>query len=416
MTTIAPSARAASLVPCLQELAPHSDFEGAFPDQELAVLLDNGLLSAPTPREFGGEGLGTTPGTTRDLLETLWHIGRGNLSVGRLLEGHVNALQLVSWFGSRSQQERLFADARAGLLFGVWNTQAGDGVRFERAGSNWQMRGAKTFCSGAPRVSRAVVTGDIVTGDGESAGWQMAVVPLDEVEVARDASFWQPLGMRASASFRVDFSGALLQPDALLGEPNDYYEQPAFSGGATRFCAVQLGGAASLLEHTRACLRAGERAGDPFQQARVGRMAARVQSGWQWLESAAGVWEAREANAAQTVAFAAMMRLATEEICLEVLAMAEQSVGARGLLRPCPIERIGRDLRLYLKQPHLDEIPLRVGRWALESNAPAHQLWTIANSTAPGQTPAQASRQAPGQTERPLTSGAASTRAQGCGS
>lgn len=401
-------ARAASIVACLAQNAPHSDFEGAFPDQELAVLRDNGLLSAPIPREFGGEGLGTENGTTRDLLETLWHIGRGNLSVGRLYEGHVNALQLVSWFGSPSQQERLFADARAGLLFGVWNTQATGGVRFERAGAGWEMRGAKTFCSGAPRVARAVVT-----GDREGAGWQMAVVPLDEVEVARDASFWQPLGMRASASFRVDFSGAALSSDSLLGEPDDYYQQPAFSGGAVRFCAVQLGGAASLLEETRACLRAWGRGGDPFQQARVGQMAARVQGGWQWLESAANAWEAR-GDAAQTVAFAAMMRVATEEICLEVLEMAEQSVGARGLLRPCPIERIGRDLRLYLKQPHLDEIPLRVGKWALESNAPAHQLWTPHGSSGKA-LPAEAPGQGEGRFETPGAPIVAPAPSQGCG-
>jgi hypothetical protein len=30
---------------------------------------------------------------------------------------------------------------------------------------------------------------------------------------------------------------------------------------------------------------------------------------------------------------------------------------------------------MYLKQPHLDEIPVRVGKFALESDSPAHELW-----------------------------------------
>ncbi len=368
-------ARAAQLVPCFAQNAANVDVEGACPDQELAALNENGLLGASVPREFGGAGLGTDDGSTLALLQTLWHIGRGNLSVGRLFEGHVNALQLVSWFGSKSQKERLFADALSGHLFGVWNTQAGNGVSFGREQNGWKMSGSKTFCSGAPRVSRPVVTGEL-------NGWQMAVVPMERVEVAFDSSWWRPLGMRASASFATDFSGAILGDEDLLGDANDYYAQPAFSGGAIRFCAVQLGGAASLFENVRAFLNETNRTEDLFGRARIGQMAAKVQSGWQWLQSASEMWEAR-ADAAQMVAFAAMMRVATEEICNATLEMAERSVGARGLMRPGAIERISRDLTMYLKQPHLDEIPVRVGKFALESNAPAHELWASDGSSSP---------------------------------
>ena len=39
------------------------------------------------------------------LLRVLPGIGRGNLSVGRIYEGHVNALLLISWFGTPSQRK-----------------------------------------------------------------------------------------------------------------------------------------------------------------------------------------------------------------------------------------------------------------------------------------------------------------------
>lgn len=364
--------RAAQLAPCFAQNAHKIDVEGAFPDDEIASLREAGLLGASVPRSFSGSGLGTDEGGTEALLQTLWHVGRGNLSVGRLFEGHVNALQLVGWFGTESQKARLFADALGGQLFGVWNTQAGEGIRFEKQDEGWEMRGSKTFCSGAMRVSRPIVTGELGSGDG---GWQMAVVPMERVEVETDPSWWQPLGMRASASFATDFSGARLGDEDLLGKVGDYYEQPAFSGGAVRFCAVQLGGAAALFEATREFLNGVGRSEDPFARARVGQMAAKVQSGWQWLRSAGEAWE-NKGDAAQMVAFAAMMRVATEEICNSVLEMAERSVGARGLLRPSAVERLSRDLTMYLKQPHLDEIPVRVGKFALESEAPAHELWS----------------------------------------
>lgn len=373
----------AQLVPCFAQNAPQIDSEGTFPTEEFAAIKEANLLSAPLP-PYVGAGLGTASGSTLALLQTLWHVGCGNLSVGRLYEGHVNALQLVHWFGDDDQKQRLFADARAGHIFGVWNTQAGNGIRFEPNENGCTMQGAKTFCSGAGHVSRPIVTGE----RADNGDWQMAVVPIDEKPVTFDASWWKPMGMRASASFQTDFSGVQLRNDDLLGNGGDYYQQPAFSGGAIRFCAVQLGGAASLLEATRDFLVQVGREEDPFQRARVGQMAAKVQSGWQWLQSAAQMWESRD-NAAQMVAFAAMMRVATEEICNAVLEMAEKSVGARGLMRPSPIERISRDLTMYLKQPHLDEIPVRVGKWVLESEAPAHELWTAVAPTPTENTNAQ---------------------------
>ena len=360
-------ARAAALAPCLLENAAAIDREGAFPIQEFRWLHEAGLLNAEIAKA-----------STLELLRTLWHVGRGNLAVGRLYEGHVNALQLVDWFGSEPQKSRYFAEANDGQLFAVWNTQAGNGIHFDADGERWRMRGAKTFCSGAGHVTRPVVTGEAPDG------WRMCVVPTERAKLEIDQSWWQPMGMRASASFAVDFSGTTLQSDEMLGAAGDYYGQPAFSGGAIRFCAVQLGGAAGIVEQTRRFLREVGRAGDAFQRARVGRMTMKVQSGWQWLADAARMWDALGANplaceaatAARMVAFAAMMRLATEEICLEVIALCGQSVGARGLMRSEPFERQLRDLTIYLKQPHLDEIAGRAGSFALNSQARADELWS----------------------------------------
>ncbi len=362
---------AARVSDCLFQNAAKIDFEGAFPTQEFAWLRDAGLLAAPIPTQFGGAGiggvgLGTAPHSTGALLKVLWHIGRGNLAVGRLFEGHVNALQLVNWFGSETQKQRWFADAQAGHIFAVWNTQAGDGISFAEAERRVEMRGAKTFCSGAGHVSRPIVTGELW-----GKGWQMAVVPMDEIEVEIDKSWWQPLGMRASGSFKVDFTGATskigaaLKSDDFLGNAGDYYQQPYFSGGAIRFCAVQLGGAAALFDETRRFLHRTRRADDAFQQMRVGQMAAKIESGSLWLERAGEVWDSKP-ESGQMVAFAAMMRVATEEICTQILELCAKSVGARGFLRPEPFERMVRDLTHYLKQPHLDEIPGRVGKFVLQ--------------------------------------------------
>lgn len=347
------------------------DFEGAFPADEFGWLHEAGLLTAPLRPDLGGVGVGVLPGTTPDLLTLLRHVGRGNLAVGRLYEGHVNALLLLQTFGTPAQQEAWAADARAGRQFSVWNTQAEDGVHVHALPSGkFQLQGAKTFASGAQHVARP-----LITGADDGGGWQMVIVPTERVQPAlTDSSFWQPLGMRATASVHMDFSGIEVGAEDLLGQPGDYYTQPAFGGGGIRFMAVQVGGAAAVLDQTRQFLRETGRTGDLFQRERVGKMASLVETGNLWLRGAGEITDRPGMDADTVVQYAHMARAVIENICLDVLRLSERCIGARGLLRPHPFERIHRDLTLYLRQPGSDAALVEAGRFVLETQA-SHDLW-----------------------------------------
>ena len=376
-----PADRARDLVPALRVDAAETDREGGFPVHSIALLHGAGLLAAPLPVGRGGESLGDASKGVA-LLDTLAAIGRGNLVVGRLFEGHVNALQLIERYGSDAQRARAADDAHQGLLFGVWNTEAADGVTLVRQGDGHVLAGSKTFASGLGHVARAIVTAGI--DDGAARGPQMLILALDERPAREDRSFWKPMGMRASASFRAGFDGRRVGRDELLGAVGDYYRQPAFGGGAIRFAAVQLGGAEAIFDETRRFLRALGRTDDPFQRARVGEMAWRIESGRLWLP-AAGVHAAIalsgpvdvDADAsARTLAYANMMRSAIEDVCRRVIELAERSVGARGLLRPEPFERMHRDLAHYLRQPAPDAALADAGRHVLGDLRCADSLWS----------------------------------------
>ncbi|WP_044014337.1 acyl-CoA dehydrogenase [Hymenobacter sp. APR13] len=373
-TAPAPEAAAAALAPRLLAQAPASDQPGGFPIQEFGWLREAGLLRAPLPASLGGTGL-AEPTQTLPLLRVLRHIGWGNLAVGRVYEGHVNALQLMQRFGRPGQVAAWAADAAAGHLFGVWNTEAHDGVKLEPLpDGRYRLRGSKTFASGAGHVTRPLLTAGLPDG-----GWQMLILPADTQQPALDASFWRPLGMRASASFRADFTGLEIGPEDLLGEPGSYYQQPAFSGGAIRFAAVQLGGAEAVFDETRRFLQQLGRTDDPYQRQRLGEMSVLIESGNLWLRGAAdhATRPTAEADPEATVAYANMMRTAVEEICLRVLQLAERCVGARGLLQPEPFERLHRDLTHYLRQPAPDAAQADAGRFVLSRPEPAYQLWNV---------------------------------------
>ena len=332
---------------------------------EFSWLGEAGFLSVPMPREMGGKAWGIEAGTWRHLLRLLKIIGRGNLSVGRIYEGHVNALQLIFQWGHPAQIEAAAEDVKNGCLFGVWNTEArSDGLALTEVGfgnRRFQLSGAKTFASGASILQRVFANATL------SGGWQMCLVPLDQVKVERDADSWQPLGMRATESIRVNFDAVELDGTALVGEPGDYHREPWFSGGAIRFAAVQLGGAEAVAEASRRFLQQESRTEDPHQAIRAGEIAALLETGNLWLGGAALRAEAAAAFPEELVAYAGLMRRTIERIGMEVIEHAVRSSGARALLRPNPLERLVRDLTMYLRQPVPDLILERAGKFTLKS-------------------------------------------------
>jgi alkylation response protein AidB-like acyl-CoA dehydrogenase len=367
--------------------AAEIDHNGAFPAKEFELIAKTGLLAAPLQPEFGGLGLGIDADVTCELLMLLKRIGCGNLAVGRIYEGHVNALQLIQTFGTRAQIEAYASDARdRHKIFGVWNAEAEDGVKISAlTDGRYRLSGSKTFCSGSGFVERPFVNGAF--GDQP---WQMCVIPMEEVATVSDPSWWQPSGMRATASYKVDFSGVTVDERSLIGKPGDYFRQPWLTTGVIRFAAVQLGGAESLFDATRQYLQSLNRTNDPHQQERLGRMAIAIESGNLWLRSAASLVEAyapifggspdltiAQANgqADKLVAYANMVRTTIEQICMDVMQLCERSVGTRGLLPPHPMERIIRDLTLYLRQPVFDAALTQAGQYVLSQPDPASSLW-----------------------------------------
>ena len=350
--------------------AAGQDHDGGFPAEDVADLARLGLLAAPVPRAEGGAGLGEEPGAA-DLAAVLRRVGSGSLALGRVYEGHVNPLQLVARFGSPAQREALFADARAGHLFGVWNTEPGQGgLSLAEAPGGYRLAGCKTFASGAGRVTRALVTARTEPG----AAPLMLVVPLDP-GTRHDLSDWRAHGMRASATGTVDFSGLRIGPDAILGGPDDYHRQPHFSGGAWRFAAIQLGGIDAVLEAWRAHLSATRRGADPHQLARLGEGALAAETASLWVLRAAAIVAADAFEPERIVAYVNLARLAVERASLEVLQLAQRSVGLQGFLRDHPLERLSRDLATYLRHPAPDRALAGAAEHVLGAGADAGDLW-----------------------------------------
>lgn len=342
------------------------DEDGAYPAADVHALHELGLLTAVLPVKWGGAGL-----SGLSLSEILRSIGSGSLPLGRLFEGHVNALELVLRYGNQQPIELVAEEARAGKLFGVWNTDDLNGLRLmRRHGRSW-LEGRKILASGAGHVERPLVTAT------DEDGRRLMVLPNLSGPGRADLSRWTAQGMRASATGSVDFTGVEVQPIEIVGGEGDYERQPWFSGGAWRFAAVHLGGMERLFDLLRRHLQETNRGRDPHQAARLAEAAMAIETGRLWVARAATIVRGPLGSRApeQLVAYVNLARLAVEAAALELMQLVQRSVGLQAFLRPNPIERISRDLATYLRQPGPDRALTDAAAWILAQPVGTQDLW-----------------------------------------
>jgi len=342
------------------------DAQGGFPTRAMARLRRIGLLAAPLPEALGGRGL-CEPDRVDALRALLTEVGRDDLAVGRLYEGHVNALALVLRYAEPAVAGRLARDAAQGHLFGVWNTEPAEGgLVLDGAGG---LHGAKSYASGAGFVTRPLVTARLADGR------RLMLVMRLEPGARADLSAWRAHGMRASATGTVDFSGLGLRDGEVIGAPDDYGRQPFFFAGAWRFLAVQLGGIEAVIETHRAHLSATDRAEDPHQQARFGQAMVAAETSRLLVARAARIAAAEAGSPERVIAYVNLARTAVEQAGLDVIALAQRSIGLAGFLESHPLERRMRDLATYLRQPAPDFALTGMAAHALAALEPLHALW-----------------------------------------
>ena len=335
-------------------------------DRDLARDVDElrwaGWLGAVLPERAGGSALGQGTRSLPALVRALRALGRANLSVARLFEGHVNAAKLVALYGNGAANAAMRKAVASGALMGVWGAEGDPALRMNADGT---LSGTKRFASGLGLVDLAVVS------LADERGIRLLLCRTDDPE-RTDASGWSVSGMRATASGTFRFDG--LAPVTELGEPGDYVREPHFEGGTWRYCAAHLGGAEALMAETRRMLVRSKRADDPHQADRIAHMAMACETARLWIESAAHRVEGEPADRDGAAAYALLAREATERACLEVIDLAERALGMAAHAETLPIARMRRDLSMFLRQAAPDAKRMRAAALLVERDTRAEAL------------------------------------------
>ncbi|MFW8637561.1 acyl-CoA dehydrogenase [Cribrihabitans pelagius] len=319
--------------------------QGARPiSRSIALLREAGLLT--------DDGTADPARTARALMR----IGAANLSVGRLWEGHVNALHLIRLYGDPDQRSAVHGEIANGAFLGVWGADGADPVTVGPTGS--KLSGRKRFASGLGTVSHAVVT----VNSGPEV--RLALIGVGDLDRA-DPFDWDMQGMKATASGSYDFTGLAVDSIGWIGAPGDYLKEPHFAGGVWRIAALQTGGAVGLVDAASAQLRSLGRMQAEAQKSRLMTALAKLWAGMAMTERAAQAAARGDLDAERVVCTSTSARLFTEEAALDAIRAVEQSLGLGHFAEGCETGRMARDLSVYLRQAARDAFLQRAAEHAL---------------------------------------------------
>lgn len=281
--------------------------------------------------------------TTR-LVAQLFDVGRIDLTLARLVEGHADAVRILGEAG---------CSARPGL-YGVWASRsAGTGLRAERSAEGWHIGGELRFASGVDVVDRALVTASV-----ENGSHLLFDVAADRFRP--DRSTWRTPAMDASRSFTVHADLVVVEPP--VGAQGFYLGRRGFALGGLGVAAVWAGGARSVVDQVADGLR--RFTPTAHQLRRVGLM---DQQSWQAravLDHAAAVLDEDADRPVHGLVAAA--RTTVVDACEQVVAEAGRVVGPGGLSTDERLARTLADLTVYVRQHHVDATLENRGRAVLE--------------------------------------------------
>ena len=289
------------------------------------------------------------------LVDDLLGVGRTDIPLGRLVEGHVDALRILAQAG---------AEPRADQLYGVWASRsAGTGLAANADGDRLRVHGTIRFASGAGVIDRALVP--VWLDDSTHL-----LVDLATTDLPVDRSQWQTSAMRVSQSHTVVVADVVAPRSEVVGGENFYLERPAFLPGGVGVAAVWAGGLCRVLDVTVAMLDG--RSVSPAQDARLGRVRLQLVSALTAVR-AAGVrldeilggadsqqTDPRTARA-ESVGVSAEARAVVAGAVVSALAEIRALAGPAGLAFDPDLGHAIDDLGLYVAQLNGDAEATRLG-------------------------------------------------------
>jgi hypothetical protein len=291
-----------------------------------AAAVESGRLDMPLP---GG-------GRTRQRWAVLADLAEKDLSLGRLAEGHADALAILAELGFLPSPP---ADSR----WGVWAAQPpGPGLTARRTEHGWRLDGTKQNCPGAHSCTDALVTATAQDGTRLFAVSTRDLSPVP--------GSWPATGMAASDTLDVEFGDIPGEP---VGGPGSYTGRPGFAHGGAGVAACWFGGARGVGQTL--VTAAAKRDLGPHALAHLGAVDIALHTARSALDIAAAEIDADPYDQGSGARLRALrVRALVEAAATEVMQRVGRALGAGPLNHDEAHSRRVADLTVYLRQHHAE--------------------------------------------------------------
>jgi alkylation response protein AidB-like acyl-CoA dehydrogenase len=303
-------------------------------------------------------------------------IAKADLSLARCWEGHANSLVILDGMASAAQKEKWFEGVvRRGEKWVAWSGEPqapalDEGRRFgtlvKSVEAGYLIEGTKVFSTSAGGAQWAILLvntkgpGGARHATGAPENLLLLACDLSDQTVQIDTSWWDPIGMRATASHLVHFRKTFIPASNLIGWPGQYLSEGWQTYFTPHYAASFLGAAEAAYDYGLDYLNNQNRSGDPYVQHHIAKMHINVETSHLWLQYVARLWNSSESEEAKLAGSHA--RYLIERLAEDTIKHCIKACGARCLLRPSPLERIYRDLSLYVRHDNVDQILSVIGK------------------------------------------------------
>jgi len=355
------------------------DQAATFPAEDFDDLFHAGLIAPVVPREYGGLGLGPYRGDVFTLWMMTKEMAKADLSLARCWEGHVNSLVLLDGMATDEQKARWFEGVvERGQKWVAWSGEPqsrapGETMRFgtsvEKVEGGYVVEGSKVFSTSAGGAQWAILLvstagpGGVRHSTASLDSQLLMACDLSDSSVQIDGSWWDPIGMRATVSYLVNFRRTFIPDANLIGYPGQYLKEGWQTCFIPHYAATFLGAAEAAYDYALEYITAQNKVNDPYVQHHIGQMSVNVETAHLWLRNVARLWETGKYMEAQIAGSRA--RHVIEHLAEETVKRCIKACGARCLNRPSALERIYRDLSFYVRHDNDDHILAMIGKSVL---------------------------------------------------
>ena len=335
----------------VKPLAQQIDKSGEFPQESVDKMAELGLMGIPWPEEYGGTGM-----DTRALVIAIEELGKVCCSTAATMMAHTSlGTGGLFHFGTEEQKRKFMPQLASGKMigaFGLTEPNAGSDAGNTQTtavldGDEFIVNGQKVFCTNAGYAGLITFTAQYIE-NGENKGIGAFIVETGNKGI-RLSPPEKKMGWKASDTRTVYFEDMRIPKENIIGSPQSGFKQflKTLTSGRITIGALSLGtaqgGYEAALNYSRERSAFGKEISQ-FQGVsfKLADMATKIEAAKHLVYHAAYLKD----NGQDIIKEAAMAKLFTSELAMNITTEAIQIHGGYGYIREYNVERFFRDAKI----------------------------------------------------------------------